>query len=176
MCRAIPRVPRSWRARPHSDRIPVLGHAGRVDVTAELDTAAPPAALFACIEDLGRYPEWLGGMVTRAVALDAEADDEGPAWSIDLRGKVGPLARAKRLRMVRTEHHAPSCVTFERRERDGRDHAPWVLRGEVIDGAAGARLVMHLHYGGTLFGPVLERLLGEEIERSRPRLAALAAG
>ncbi len=139
-----------------------------------MDTASPPVALFACIEDLGRYPEWLG-MVTRAVALDPEDGDEGPAWSIDIRGKVGPLARAKRLRMVRTVHDTPSAVTFERRERDGRDHSSWVLRGEVVEGPDGARLVMHLHYGGSLFGPVLERLLGDEIARSRPRLAALAA-
>lgn len=144
-----------------------------MDVTAEMETEAAPAALFACIDDLARYPEWLE-LISRAVPLDAEPGDEGPAWSIDLRGKIGPLARAKRLRMVRTEHDAPTRVTFERRERDGRDHAPWVLRGEVVEGDAGARLVMHLHYGGGLFGPVLERLLGDEIDRSRPRLAALA--
>ena len=145
-----------------------------VDVTAEMDTASPPEALFACVDDLGRYPEWLG-LVTRAVPVEATAGDAGPAWSIDLRGKVGPLARAKRLRMVRTEHRSPTAVTFERREQDGRDHAPWVLRGEVEEVAGGARLVMHLHYGGSLFGPVLERILGDEIARSRPRLAALAA-
>jgi len=32
---------------------------------------------------------------------------------------------------------------------------------------------MNLHYGGGLWGPVLERLLGDEIERSKPRLLAL---
>lgn len=145
-----------------------------VDVTAEMETGATVRALFACIDDLGRYPEWLG-LISRAVPLDPDPRDEGPAWSIDLRGRIGPLARAKRLRMVRTEHQAPATVTFERRERDARTHASWVLRGEVVEGEAGARLVMRLHYGGTLFGPVLERLLGDEIERSRPRLAALAA-
>lgn len=146
-----------------------------MDVTAEMETVASPQAVFACIDDLTRYPEWLG-LITRAVALDPDPDDVGPAWSIDLRGRVGPLARAKRLRMVRTEHDSPTRVTFRRCERDGRDHAPWVLRGEVVDDDAGARLVMHLHYGGGLFGPVLERLLGDEIDRSRARLAALAAG
>ena len=78
--------------------------------------------------------------------------------------------------MVRSERRPDQAVTFERGERDGRDHAPWVLRGEVLDLPAGARLVMHLHYGGTFFVPVLERILGDEIDRSRPRLAALAAG
>jgi hypothetical protein len=32
---------------------------------------------------------------------------------------------------------------------------------------------MHLHYGGSLIGPVVERLLAEEIRQSRPRLLAL---
>ena len=32
----------------------------------------------------------------------------------------------------------------------------------------GSRLVMHLHYGGSLWGPVLEHMLGDEIENSRP--------
>jgi hypothetical protein len=34
---------------------------------------------------------------------------------------------------------------------------------------------MRLHYGGRLWMPVLDRLLSEEIERSRPRLLALLA-
>lgn len=146
-----------------------------MDVTAEMDTGSSPSAVFAWIEDLGRYPEWLG-LVTRAEPAEAHPDDEGPAWSIDLRGRLGPLARAKRLRMVRTVHDVPSRATFERREHDGRQHAPWVLRAEVTERDGGARLAMHLHYGGNLLGPVLERLLGDEIERSRPRLAALLDG
>ena len=145
-----------------------------MDVTADMETTGDPAALYAWIEDLARYPEWLG-LVTRAEPAPAHPDDEGPAWSIDLRGRLGPLARAKRLRMVRTEHDGTHRVTFERREHDGRDHSPWVLRGEVTGGAGTAALVMHLHYGGGLFGPVLEPLLRDEIARSRPRLAALVA-
>jgi hypothetical protein len=146
-----------------------------VDVRAEMEARAPAAAVFARIEDLGGYPEWLG-LVSRAEPAEPHPDDEGPAWSIDLRGRLGPLARAKRLRMVRTEHDAPRRATFERREHDGRDHSAWVLRAEV-DGdrpeAGSSRLVMRLHYSGSLFGPVAERLLRDEIERSRPRLVAL---
>lgn len=151
-----------------------VGHAGAVDVTAEMETDAAPDVLFAWIDDLGRYPRWLG-LVTRATPAEPHPDDEGPAWSIDLRGRLGPLARAKRLRMVRTAHEPPHRVAFERREHDGRDHSPWVLRARIDDrGGGSSRLVMELHYGGGLFGPVLQRLLGDEIERSRPRLAALA--
>jgi Polyketide cyclase / dehydrase and lipid transport len=145
-----------------------------VDVTAEMDTSAGPDALFAWVEDLALYPEWLG-LVSRAEFADGHPDDEGPAWSIDLRARLGPLARAKRLRMVRTVHDAPRRVTFERREHDGREHSAWVLRAEVAERADGTRLVMHLHYGGGLFGPVVGKLLRDEIDRSRPRLAALVA-
>lgn len=143
-----------------------------VDVTADLDTPASSDAVFAWVDDLTRYPDWLG-LVSRAEPVEAHPDDEGPAWSIDLRARLGPLARAKRLRMVRTVHEPPHGVAFERREHDGRDHSPWVLRAEVGDHGDGSRLVMHLHYGGGLFGPVLEKLLRDEIDRSRPRLAAL---
>lgn len=144
-----------------------------MDVTAEMDAEAPPEAVFAWIDDLGRYPEWLG-LVSRAEPVEAHPDDEGPAWSIDLRARIGPLARAKRLRMVRTEHDAPHRATFERREHDGRSHSPWILRASVapVD-AGGSQLTMHLHYGGTMFTAVADRLLRDEIDRSRPRLAAL---
>jgi len=78
--------------------------------------------------------------------------------------------------MVRTRCDAPNLVRFERREHDGRQHADWVLEARVdpadpaIAGGPGSRLEMRLHYGGTFGGMVLERLLGDAIERSRPAL------
>jgi hypothetical protein len=134
-----------------------------VDVTATLDAPYPPDAVFAWVADLDRYPAWLD-IVPRA-ALDG--DD---AWLVVLRGRLGPLARSKRLRMRRVALDAPRSVRFERDERDGRHHSPWVLAAEVEPIESGSRLTMRLHYGGSLFGPVLERLLGDEIERSRSRL------
>jgi hypothetical protein len=138
-----------------------------VDLTATLDVDAPPEELFAWVEDLGRYPAWLE-IVPRAEALP-DAD----AWSVDLRGAVGPLARSKRLRMERRVHEPPRRVVFERAEIDGRRHSDWVLTAEVEPLDPGARLRMHLHYGGRLFAQPLELLLRQEIERSRTRLAAL---
>jgi hypothetical protein len=103
----------------------------------------------------------------------AVPDGEG-VWVVDLRGRLGPFARSKRLRMERTAHDEPSCVVFERKESDGRRHSPWVLTAAIEPtGEATSRLTMHLHYGGGLWGPVLERLLGDEITRSKPRLLAL---
>lgn len=144
-----------------------------MDVTADLDAPCPPDELFAWVDDLGRYPQWLD-IVPRASAADPHPDDPGPAWSVDLRGRLGPFARSKRLRMARTVHE-PGRVRFERAERDGRQHSPWVLSAEVTGVAGGSRLRMHLHYGGSLVGPLVERLLADEIARSRPRLLALLA-
>lgn len=146
-----------------------------MDVTAALDAPVAPVVLFPWVEDLTRYPEWLS-IVPRAVP---DPDVDG-VWRIDLRARIGPLARSKRLRMVRTQLEAPSTVVFERQEDDGQDHSSWRLRAEVtplaVPGADdGARLTMHLHYGGRLFEPLVERLLRDEIERSRARLLALLA-
>ena len=74
-----------------------------MDVTASVRTEAAPEVLFAVVDDLRRYPEWLS-IVPRAVAVEAADDDPGPAWSVDLRASIGPLRRSKRLRMVR---HGP---------------------------------------------------------------------
>ena len=137
-----------------------------MDVTATLDAPCPPDVLFAWVSDLGRYPEWLD-IVPRAVPLD----DSDSAWSVDLRARLGPFARSKRLRMERTVcDEDAGRARFERVEHDGRSHSPWVLTADVSETSDGSRLTMHLHYGGGLFGPVVERLLSEEIERSRPRL------
>jgi Polyketide cyclase / dehydrase and lipid transport len=141
-----------------------------VDVTADLAAPCAPAALLSWVADLGRYPEWLS-IVTRATPADALPGDRGPAWLVDLRGRLGPLARSKRLRMVRTLLDDDRAV-FERSEADSRSHAPWVLEARVAPTEDGSHLVMHLHYGGALWGPVLERMLGDEIEKSRPRLLA----
>ena len=138
-----------------------------VDVSATLDAPVPPEAMFPWVDDLTRYPSWL-----EIVPKATPTDDGG--WLVDLRGRLGPLARSKRLRMVRTECSAPTSVRFEREELDGRSHSPWVLDAAIapILEGNGARLTMRLHYGGGLFGPVLERVLKDEIERSRPRLLA----
>jgi hypothetical protein len=152
-----------------------------VRLHADLDAPCPPDVLFHWVEDLTRYPSWLE-IVPRARLDDDTADgtadgspDASPdAWIVDLRGRLGPLARSKRLRMVRTVYEAPHRVRFERAERDGREHSPWVLEAEVVATPDGqSRLQMDLDYGGSFGGRLLERMVRDEIERSRPRLLAL---
>ena len=129
----------------------------------EVETPATPAELFAVVEDLGRYPDWLD--IVRAATPEGDG-----TWAVELRGRVGPLARSKRLRMVRTVHEPDSRVVFERNE-PGR--SLWRLTALVEPTDEGSRLTMSLHYGGALWGPVLDRLLADEVTRARPRLVAL---
>jgi hypothetical protein len=146
-----------------------------VDVTSSLDAPCDPHRLYAAVADLGDYPHWLS-IVARAVPAEAAAGDAGPAWTVELRARLGPLARSKRLRMVRTVADEPRRLRFERRELDGRAHSAWVLDAEVEpgpgSGPAPSRLTMRLHYGGALGTATLERMLATEIDRSRPRLLA----
>ena len=144
------------------------------DVHAELDAPCSPEALFPFVDDLAAYPAWMQ-LVHAVTPLDL--DDGRPAWSVELRARVGPLARSKRLRMVRTQHDVPTSVVFEHAEVDGRQHSAWILRADVRSTSPGAHLDVSLHYGGRLWtGGVLERVLRDSIEHGRERLVALVAG
>ena len=140
-----------------------------VDIEADLLTGATAVDLFAEVESLDTYPEWLE-IVPRVVPAEPDAGDPGPAWMVDLRGQLGPLRRSKRLRMVRSVHRPQERVEFVRRELDGRSHSEWKLTAQVGPGEDGSTLAMSLHYGGNLWVPMLERILRDEIERSRLRL------
>ncbi len=155
-----------------------------MDLSVDLDADCAPEVLFAHVSDLTAYPAWLG-IVENAVphpgldlTLGVENGDDpaGEAWLVELRGRLGPVARSKRLRMVRTVFDPPWRVRFERRELDGRNHSPWVLDARVEQRESSAVLTVDLHYGGSFGGALLERMLADEIEQSRPRLAALVAG
>lgn len=153
-----------------------------MDVTAELDAEIEPDRLFSVVADLGTYPKWLE-IVAEAQPVEERRDDGGPAWSVDLRGQLGPFRRSKRLRMVRSELVRPATVVFTRREIDGRTHSDWTLRATIVardhrddPGVTPVRLTMELHYGGSLWVPLLDRLLADEVERSRSRLLLVAGG
>lgn len=145
---------------------------------AELDTPAPADDLFAWVGSLDRYPAWLD--IVRSASPSNPpvpgADDATPAWDVVLVGRLGPLRRSKRLRMVRLRHDAPTSAHFTRRELDGRHHAGWDLRVDVAPLAGGSHLTMTLDYSGSLWGPALHRLVSAEIEAAKPRLLALARG
>lgn len=140
-----------------------------MDVVEHMVTGAAPEELFDLISDLATYPAWLGLVVRAEPEPSTQPED---AWMVELRAQLGPLARSKRLRMVRAESDPPRSITFERRETDGRDHSLWVLHAAVEASEVGSTLTVRLHYGGRLFGPVLERVLRDEIRKARDTLAA----
>jgi hypothetical protein len=136
-------------------------------VTATLDAPCDAGTLFSWVEDLARYPHWL--------TILTEVEAEGDGWRVELRGKLGPLARSKRLRMERTVHRPNELVVFERRETDGRNHAAWTLHSAVTETVAGSHLEMDLGYEGKLWGAVIEALLKDEIDQARARLLVLVS-
>jgi hypothetical protein len=145
-----------------------------MDLSTSVDLSVSPERLFPYVADLSAYPEWL---TIVASVVDAPAPDGRPGHIVELRGRLGPFARSKRLRMVRVDCVVPSEVRFERAELDGREHAMWRLGATVEPLVAGSasRLTMHLGYDGALFGPVVERLLRDEIETAKKRLAQVVA-
>lgn len=143
-----------------------------MDVTATVEAPVGVEKLFGVVSDLTTYPRWLG--IVHQVTAESTGSGEPSAWQVELRGKVGPFARSKRLRMVQSTCESPNIVVFERRETDGRKHSPWVLTARVATTGVGSNLTVDLHYGGTLFtGGVLERLLADQIAQGRERLLAV---
>jgi hypothetical protein len=140
-----------------------------VDITADVELDAEPSLVRVWIADLDRYPAWLS-ILAKADPLDDS--DASKAWAVELRAKVGPLARSKRLRMVRTIDE-PEHLRFERAETDGRQHARWTLDVHLAPTGTGSHLTMVLHYGGGFGGGIVERLLDDEIESSKARLRSM---
>ena len=138
-------------------------------VRASLETLVYRKVAHTVLRDLAQYPHWLD--IVHSVAVDENADS---AWIIELRGKVGPFARSKRLRMVRTSDDANTSVVFERSEVDGRNHSEWKLTVFFAGAGNETEVSVELFYGGSMFGGgILERMLADQIERSRPKLVAL---
>lgn len=137
-----------------------------------MEAPCAPDVLFAHVDELTDYASW---MALVHHVEPAEPTDGRPAWNVELRARVGPLARSKRLRMVRSLHDPTTGrVRFERVETTRHTHSPWVLDAHVSSTPAGSRLEMHLHYGGSLWtAGVMERVLGDQIESGRGRLLAL---
>lgn len=147
----------------------------RTSESVELPASA--SDVFAYVARLDTYPDWL--RLVHGVAL--VEDGPQPVWDVELRARVGPFARSKRLRMQRVDVEPDRYAVFERREVDGREHAMWALRAELMPAGvrapeASTTLTMHLAYDGKLWtGGVLEKVLDDEVRRARTRLVTLLA-
>jgi hypothetical protein len=139
-----------------------------VDIRVDVNLPCSAKELLPFIDDLAQYPSWMG--LVHTVVPEGEG-----VWQVELRGKIGPFARSKRLRMIQVETSEPHHIRFERQENDGRSHSDWVLDAEVTEVGSTSTLNMTLHYGGRLFSNVVERALHDEIEASKQRLRELVA-
>ena len=143
-----------------------------MDVTATLDAACHARRAV----PLGRFARqlhrWLEIVPRTEPAPAADGDPARPGSSTCGAGSgrwPGPSACA----WSAPSTDAPERAVFERRETDGRDHAAWVLRRRRSPTPARVprtAVTMDLHYGGSLWVPLLDRLLAGEIEASRQRL------
>lgn len=143
--------------------------------TVSAPVAASPERVAAIISDLATYPDWLD-LVTAVTSVDS--GEEQPAWLVTIRATVGPFARSKKLRMVRTIADLTgetSAYRFERKEVDGRDHSAWTLDAAVTTVSPHASSVtMDLRYEGGLWTAPLEPILGSFISDAGTDLEAYA--
>ncbi len=140
-------------------------------ISADVDV--PAAKLFAAMNDLGTYGEWMG-LIDRCEPTSPHQLDAGPAWLVTLKAKVGPFARSKRLRMVRVESNPDTSVRFERSEVDGREHSAWTMLAEISSGevATSSSVTVELTYSGGLWSGPLDVVLGSQVDDARDRLRA----
>ena len=139
-----------------------------MDIRVDVNLPCSAKELLPFIEDLAQYPSWMG--LVHTVVPEGEG-----VWQVELRGKIGPFARSKRLRMIQVETSEPHHIRFERQENDGRSHSDWVLDAQVTEVGSASTLNMTLRYSGRLFSSVVERALHDEIEASKQRLRELVA-
>jgi hypothetical protein len=139
-----------------------------MDIRVDVELPCSVAKILPFIDDLAQYPSWMGLVHT----VISEGED---VWQVELRGKIGPFARSKRLRMIQVETSEPHHIRFERQENDGRSHSDWVLDAQVTEVGSASTLNMTLQYSGRLFSSVVERALHDEIEASKQRLRKLVA-
>ena len=145
--------------------------------SSSLDLDAPVGTVAALVDDLSAYAQWMP-MIHGIERADADGET---AWSVELRAKVGPFARSKRLRMVRTVRETSPdgavTVVFARREVPVRQHSAWTMNVRVSPRGAGCTVAMDLEYGGSLWtAGVLDRVLASNIEAGKKGLAAAVNG
>jgi hypothetical protein len=130
-------------------------------------TDAPIEAIMPVVGDLATYPSWLD-----LVHTADRVEREDGTYLITLRAKVGPFARSKKLRMVRTEL-TDNSARFERAETDGREHSNWVMSIEATPAATGGSdLEIALAYDGDLWSGPLQLILDAQANKAGRKLDA----
>jgi carbon monoxide dehydrogenase subunit G len=128
--------------------------------TSVVHLDAAPSRVLPLVSDLSQYPQWMP-------IVHSVQDLGNNAWSVELRAKLGLLARSKRLRMVRTQCTDKSVV-FERNESDGKVHSPWVLSISITSVDDASDVEMDLSYGGALWSAgILDKVLAHAVDQGK---------
>jgi uncharacterized protein YndB with AHSA1/START domain len=160
-----------------------------IDLEIEIDTARPPAGVFAELVAVERWPEWLiaSGVirVDRAdtpAGADATAAGASPlAVGTKLRIEQRVAGRAATLEARVTAFDIDRRFALEGRDADGVKIA---IDASLIDRAPGSRLRWHLTIGlpfryrvfESMARPQVERAARLDLEAFRRRLDAVAEG
>lgn len=161
----------SQKCRWGASKYQFSGHTGGVDKTIQSTVQAQTDRVQRVLCDLTTYEHWLD-LVDRVEVADSADGDAGPAYEVTLIAKIGPFARRKRLRMVRSDSGTDGA-TFERREVDGRDHSSWILGAHASEGEP-TTVTMRLAYGGGLWSDALEGVLENQVAGAVDALAVYA--
>lgn len=148
-----------------------LRHTGDVDKTIEAVVQAETSSVQRVLCELTTYQHWLD-LVDHVETAPSVDGDSGPAHFVTLIARIGPFARRKRLRMVRSDS-GDDGATFERRETDGREYSSWVLGAHARVGDP-TIVTMRLAYGGGLWSDVLDGVLESQIAGAAEGLAVYA--
>lgn len=137
--------------------------------SSSVELSVAPSVVHPYVSDLARYADWM------PLVHSVKAADEN-VWEVELRAKVGVLARSKRLRMRRT-NNSEELIVFERDESDGRMHSSWTLRVNTVPSTIGCVVTMELSYGGTLWtAGILDRVLASQVEAGKAALIQVVHG
>lgn len=132
---------------------------------------APLEAIMPVVADLTTYPSWLG-LVYAAERVATAETDTNEVYMVTLRAKIGPFARSKKLRMLRSELTDQS-VRFDRAETDGRQHSNWTMTIDVSPvESGGSALEIALDYDGDLWSGPLQLILDAQSDLAGQKLDA----
>ncbi len=135
--------------------------------SVELVVKASTEEAFAALRDLETYRDWLGFIHS----VDELVAANETSWNVVLRSELGPFARMKKLRMVRTSELPYSSVTFSRVEIDGKEHSNWTLDVSCLSlTETTTQLSLTVVYSGGFWSRPLESVFNSHVEDAKVKL------